>query len=463
MPARMFGTAGVRGVINTEITPELTLRIAAAFTSLMRRDDGRRPTIGVGHDTRYGADVLGRAAASGACAAGADSMFYHVIPTGAFCHNVRANGHAGGILITGSHMPPDRTGIAVILDSGAYAPFSFTDRVEAILRDFRWEALAVAPDRIGHPIEAFHAFESYVGYMVQQVDAPLLKRRGFRVLCDPANGAASLVAMELFQWLGCSVEMMNYDPAPVPARPSEPRAASTSEAQKRVAAGGFDAAFCLDVDADRCLMIDESGRPLSEDAVGAIFAREQLGRGDLCVVPINSSGLIEVACEQAGARLEYCPVGQPHTQEAILARGAKFSYEESGKYYFPDRHIWPDGLFSAIRMLHIMARSQKKLSELAAQFPRFHQVKNTVPVPNDRKERLMRRVKEAWGKELSDGRRADYDLDGLKRVYDDRSWLLIRLSGTEELVRVYTDAPTEERARELADQGAAFVRRLLKD
>jgi phosphomannomutase/phosphoglucomutase len=462
---RLFGTAGARGVINREVTPEFAMRIAAAYTRLMceRPAGPQRPTLAVGHDTRYGAAALARAAAAGICSAGADAMEYHVIPTGAFCFHVRASGAAGGILITGSHMPPDRTGVIPILPDGAYAPFDLTDRIENALARFQWEALAVAPQDMGHPIEAFHPFESYISYVVQLVDARKIRARRFRVLCDPANGAASLVAKELFEWLGCAVEMIHYDPAPVPDRPSEPRAHTVHRAAQLVREMGLEAGFCFDVDADRCLVVDETGTPVSEDTLGAIFAKAELRAGDACVVPINSSGLIERVCASIGARLEYCPVGQPQTVVAIRRLGAVYSYEESGKYYFARHQLWTDGLFTAARLLEIMAKTGRSVSELAAEFPRFAQVKHTIPVPNDRKAALMERVRAALQTELVEGRRADYDLDGFKRVYDDDAWLLIRPSGTEEIVRAYSDAPSEARARELAARGAELVRRLLEE
>jgi phosphomannomutase/phosphoglucomutase len=218
-----------------------------------------------------------------------------------------------------------------------------------------------------------------------------------------------------------------------------------------------DLGACFDVDADRSLFIDADGIPVSEDTMGAVFAKHELQKGDVCVVPINSSGLIEQVCRDAGARLEYCEVGQPPTLEAIKRLGATFSYEESGKYYFPRRFLWSDGLYTAGRLLEIMARTGRSLAELAAEFPRYHQVKRNVAVAEDRKDQALARAAQRLQKALTEGRARDVTVDGFKRVYEDHSWLLFRKSGTEALIRVYSDAPTKERAEELAAKGEALL------
>lgn len=459
MTARRFGTAGLRGLTNVEVTPELAFRVAAGFVHELSPE--ARGDFAVGHDTRYGAEMLARSAASAVAACGHTATFFGCIPTGALAINIKAHEHTGGVLITGSHMPPDRIGILLMLPDGACAPFDVTDPVEARLEDFDWTALAAPVEKIGDIVESFHHFETFVSEVVQQVDARLIKSKKYKVFVDPANGAGSLVAKELYQWLGCEVELINYDPAPVPGRPSEPRAHTLTEAIRGVKALGCDLGFGFDVDADRVVFIDENGDPISEDTTGAIFARAELKRGEICVVPVNSSGLIEIVCAQVGAKLEYCRIGQPLTIQALKEFGGVYSYEESGKYYFARRNMFCDGLLSAAKFLEQMARSGKKASELVAELPRFYQAKDGLKVPADQKAPLLERVRSAWETALVDGRVRDVTIDGLKRIYTDHAWLLIRPSGTEELVRVYSDAPSEARARELVTAGLKLVRACL--
>jgi len=459
---RLFGTAGARGVTNIEITPDLALRIATVYADWWAEKKGKTPELAVGHDTRWGAELLARTVASGFAAAGANVTFFGCVSTGVFSMNTSKTGLDGGILITGSHMPPDRIGIIPMLGDGAYCPVEITDDLEARLRDFATRRRKVTPDKIGRIEESFHPYELYVSEMVQMLDARLIKSKKYHVLCDPANGTASYVAKELFQWFGCEVEMIHYDPKAVPDRPSECRASTCRIAIDRTAELRCDLGMCTDVDADRVLMIDTAGIPLSEDLVGAIFARESLRRGDTCVVPINSSGLIEVVCADIGAKLEYCAVGQPEIVKAIKAHRAAYSYEESGKYFFALQQLWCDGLYSGAKMLEIMAHRGKSLAELAATFPKFHQVKRKVDVADDRKVGAVADCVKLLKTRLTDGRVRDVEVDGFKRMYDDHSWLLVRASGTEPIVRVYSDAPTKERAEQLATEGEALLREALR-
>ncbi len=455
----MFGTAGIRGVTNAGITPELAMRLARAYADWLHRHGRRSGSIAVGHDTRYGAEMLARAAACGFAAAGFHVPFYGCVPTGAFSLNVARTSQDGGLLVTGSHMPPDRIGLILLDREGAVCPFSTTDAVEAILAGD--EHREVAPPGIGRLEEAFHPFELYVSECMQAVDAALCRSRKYRIVVDPANGAACLVAKEYFQWLGCDVALLHFDPNPVPDRPSEPRATTVGAAIDAVRRGRGDLGVCFDVDADRVLFIDADGLPLSEDTAGAILAASLLRKDDVCVVPVNSSGLIEQVCGPLGARLEYCEVGQPHEVDAIRRHGARFCYEESGKYYFPPRFLWADGLYAAARMIELMARSGKTLAELAAPFPRYHQVKRNVAVDDARKDAALETAVQRLATRLVDGRARDLTVDGFKRIYQDHTGLLLRKSGTEPLIRVYSDAPTAPRAEELAREGERLLRECL--
>jgi phosphomannomutase/phosphoglucomutase len=459
MSQRLFGTAGIRGVTNTGITAELALRVARAYGDWIHRHARKHGSVGVGHDTRWGSEMLARAAASGFASAGLHVQFYGCVSTGVFSLNVARTNQDGGLLVTGSHLPPDRNGLLLLEGDGAIAPFSVTDQVEEVLQseDYR----EVAPRDIGRLEEAFHAYELYISECMQALDAPLCRSKKFRVLADPANGTASYIAMEFLQWLGCHAELINYDPAPVPGRPSEPRATTVTEAIEVLRREKCDLGACFDVDADRVLFIDADGIPLSEDTVGAVFAKRELKAGDVCVVPVNSSGLIEQVCRDVGARLEYCGVGQPPTLEAIKKLKAAYSYEESGKYYFPRRFLWPDGLYAAGKMIELMARTGRTVAELAAEFPRYHQVKRNVTIVDGTQDKALLRATQRLKLSLVEGRLRDVTVDGFKRVYEDNSWLLFRKSGTEPLIRVYSDAPSRERAEELASKGEALLKECL--
>lgn len=303
--------------------------------------------------------------------------------------------------------------------------------------------------------------------MTGSVDANLIKAKKYRVLLDPVNGPATLVFPGLLKDLGCEVFLVNDNLSPKFNRPSEPRAGNLAETAAKVREHQCDFGIATDVDADRVLFIDADGRALSEDLVGAIFASEVISGDKVCVTPVNSSGLIEEVVAGARGKLEYCRIGQPETIKAIKQSGACFSYEESGKYYFSGLAFWPDALLASLKLMEILARRGVRLSELAAEFKPFYQVKRLLrhdelfgpAVKGAGGDKFFRKIRELWDSELKEQAVKDVVIDGLKRIYHDQSWLLIRQSGTEPLVRVYADAPSRERAEELASQGAALVRK----
>ena len=458
MGDRLFGTAGVRGVTNADITPDLALRLARANGHWLRNRLKRAPRVAIGHDTRFGASMLARAAACGFASAGGHVQSYGTVPTGAFSLNVAKTEQDGGLLVTGSHLPPDRIGLILVDGEGAVRPFRQTDEIEVLLDA---DLPPVPPNEIGRLEEAFHPYELYVSECMKALDTPLCRSKKFKIVVDPANGAACEIAKEFFEWLGCRVEMLHFDPNPLPDRPSEPRAAHVGAAIELVRREQADLGACFDVDADRLLLIDASGTPLSEDSVGALFASRLLKPGQTCVAPVNSSGLIDLVCGRLDVRLEACEIGQPAEVEAIRAHKAAFAYEESGKYYFPSHGPWADALFSAGKMIEIMARENKPLAALAAELPRFHQVKRNVDVPDAAKTPAMLAVARRLQTELLDGRARDVVVDGFKRLYRDNAWLLFRKSGTEPLIRVYSDAPSAERAEALAAAGETLLRSCL--
>lgn len=456
MTKRLFGTAGIRGGTNVEVTPRLCLDIAQAFGTWIRRRRQSTGRVGVAHDTRFGARPFAQAAMAGISAAGHEVIDYGVLPSGPFSVNLVQSNSDGGVMITGSHMPYDRSGILLFVSDGSCASFEVTDQVERLHRE--GDLLRVRPEEIGAIHQGSSPGEVYVGEALRHVDRKAIAARRLRVLIDPANGAASTLAREVFERAGCEVVSINASFQPIPNRPSEPRAHTVEEARSISKVLKLDMGLCLDVDADRVLFVTSRGEALSEDTVGAIFAHAELQPNDMCVVPVNSSGLIEYVAQRAGARLEYCRIGQPETIQAVKQLKAVYSYEESGKYYFARNFLWADGIFSGLKMAEILAKERRSLPEIAESFPAFHQVKNAVPVPEERKDvvyrEAVRRLREEGGVEA--GVR-DVDIDGFKRLFKDHAWLLVRPSGTEPLIRVFSDATSVARAQELVKAGMAAV------
>ncbi|MBI4833805.1 MAG: phosphoglucomutase [Planctomycetes bacterium] len=458
---KLFGTAGIRGLTNLEITPTLALKISHVYADWL----GNKGTVAIGHDTRYGADMLARIISGGLLSGGINILDCGTIPTGGIAHYIVSNKLAGGVLITGSHMPYNTIGIIVMMADGAYIPEEVAHSLEERFARYEIRNARIMPEAIGEYKQADNPIGSYKEFLLGCVDRGLIKQKKYKVLVDPANGTASMILPDLLRELGCEVKAINDNMQPVPERSAEPRAINLKETAAKVTEYGCDIGIATDIDADRVLFIDEAGTVLSEDLVGAIFTRSVFaGCNDekLCVTPINSSGLAEHTCGAEGVKLEYCPIGQPATLKVIKNLRASFSYEESGKYYFARQALWPDGILASLKIIEIMAKANKKLSVLAGEFPRFYQVKHTIKCDNQRKDKVMKKVFDIWQREGIENKVKDITIDGLKRVYQDKSWMLIRASGTEPLIRVYADAISQERAEELVRIGEDIVKKAME-
>jgi phosphomannomutase/phosphoglucomutase len=454
--AGLFGTSGVRGFTNSEITPQLVMELARSFGTIL----GAGSRVAAGRDTRFGAQMLEAAAAAGLNSAGLDVEDCGVVPMAALASYITSERLAGGILITGSHMPPDRIGLILMNSEGAYAPYSTTDEVERIHHGKGWAN--VAYDKVGTQLQASKPMERYVGRVSRMVNRRSISLNRYKVLVDAGNGTAGAVLPRILRDLCCDVECLRCEPKPNPDRDCEPRAATLKDTAARAQDIGAQLTAATDLDADRVIFLDEHAQGIPEDVAGCIFARQVLSKkkGPV-VVPINSSTMIERVCKDAGVELHYCRVGQPATMEAIRKHGAVFSYEESGKYYFVRDEFWCDGILSVMKFLEVMAARKKKASELASEFPRMAQVKHKLPCPDKEKPSVYPAVRKILESHPFADTDRLIDMDGLKTIYKDQSWLLIRLSGTEPLIRVFAEAEKEETARELADYGLELVKSVL--
>jgi len=454
--AQLFGTSGVRGATNSEISPQLVLELSQSFGTLL----GAGTRVATGRDTRFGAQMLESAAAAGLNSAGVRVESCAVVPMAALASYIVNERLGGGVLITGSHMPPDRIGLILLNSEGAYAPCSVTDEVERMHAERKWARVHF--DKVGGSTAASKPLERYIGRVGKMVNRRAISLNRFRVLVDTGNGTAGAVLPRLLRDLCCEVVCLNTEPKPNPDRECEPRVGTLKATALRARELKVELSAATDLDADRVIFFDERAEGIPEDVAGAIFARHVLSkRKGPVVVPINSSTLIERVCKEAGVPLHYCRVGQPATMEAIRKLGAVFAYEESGKYYFVKDEFWCDGILATMKLLEVMALWKMKASELAGEFPRIYQFKHKLPCPDKEKPEVYPAVKELLASHEFEEVDRLVDLDGLKTIYKSGRWLLVRVSGTEPLVRIFAEAEKEDVARELADYGAGLVKSAL--
>lgn len=271
----------------------------------------------------------------------------------------------------------------------------------------------------------------YIQAILAAVDVALIRSKNFKILFDPANGSAVEVGKKLFGRLGDLI-MINDRLGQKPPRPSEPRRETLAETAKQVVKHGCDLGIATDIDADRVLFIDEIGAVLSEDLTAVILAE-----GKVAVTPVNSSGIFAAECAKKGIRVKECGVGPPEIIAAIKKHRADFAYEESGKYFFPPEFLWADGVLAGIKMLEAMASGGQKLSQMRLSYPEYFQVKLAADCP-------WEKMPKQW---IGQGEK--------KRFGD--SFMFIRASGTEPLIRIFADSPNQKLAEELAEKGKKIV------
>ncbi len=438
---QLFGTAGIRGVTNKDITPQLAVEIGLAYGSSF---SGK---IAVARDNRYGAKMIEDALVSGLLGAGAEVHLLGIIPLPIFARYV-ADFMDGGIIVTGSHTPPNIIGIVAVDELGRDMYWDKSKKIEEIYE--RKDYKLVPWDRIKEPIYD-DALENYMKFVEREARG----LDGYKILIDPANGAGAGIINRIFEDLGFAVRCINCDRRPVPNRPSEPRRENLAELAKL--SKNFDLAIGTDVDADRVLFAS-SGNVHSEDSIGALLASHYARKK--IVTPINSSKLIEKVANERGFEVIYCPVGPPEIAEHILQYNADFGYEETGKYMFPPSTLWGDSVLTTLKILRIMNSTGSTLDSLLQQFPRYYQIKEKFPVEREVKRKVVERIGDFLEKNAPMGVEKILRIDGVKLIYGD-SWLLIRASGTEDVIRVFSDAPSEERARELVNFGLRLVRDFL--
>lgn len=439
---RLFGTDGVRGRYGRDLTDELARALGRAATVVLRRHGEERIAFAIGRDPRVSGVPLERALAEGITSAGGDAYLLGVEPTPAVAYLTATVGRWSGVMISASHNPPEDNGIKFFDASGFKLSDALEDEIEAEIRSPQDD-----PAEGGRVLEIPPDTPDYVEHVVSTAATSL---EGMRVVVDCANGAASVVAPEALRRLGADVVAINDDPRGdninVGCGALHPEVVAAEVVARRA-----DAGVAHDGDADRALFADAGGNVVDGDQVLAACAIAMHGdgalRGGLVVATVMSNLGLRVAMREAGIELVETPVGDRYVLEAMEERGAALGGEQSGHVIFRDHATTGDGLITAARFLSLARREGVTVRQLASAMRRYPQMLLNVPV---RDKHGLEGAAAVWDAVAS----AEAALGEGGRV-------LVRTSGTEELVRVMVEAETEADARDHADRIADAVRAAL--
>jgi phosphoglucosamine mutase len=431
-----FGTDGVRGVANVELTSELVTALGRAAARVL---GGDQPFV-VGRDTRRSGPMLEAALVAGLCAEGADVLLVGVLPTPGVAHAARERG-APAAVISASHNSFGDNGVKLFAGGGRKIPESFEREVEQELRALAVTQPEPGPEGLGVGVSSEHrgALDDYVAMLVDALRGRELS--GLHVVLDCGNGAAFRAAPTALRALGATVDVVNASPDGVNINDG---CGSThpEQLQEAVLVARADAGLAFDGDADRVIAVDERGQVVDGDEILAIAAIDlhdrTLLRGDAVVATVMSNMGLRRALEPYGVTVVETPVGDRNVLDALEQRNLSLGGEQSGHVIYADHATTGDGTLTGIFLLDTMARRGRTLSELASVLTRVPQVLRNVSVEG---ADALARDAAFWSRV----RDVDDELGDEGRV-------LVRPSGTEPLVRVMVEATDAEAAGAAADR-----------
>ena len=442
---RLFGTDGVRGIANTELTVERAMEIGRAAATVLTDGCRRRPTFVIGCDTRVSSDMLASAMIAGLCSVGADVIGLGVIPTPAVAYLVGKYKADAGIMISASHNPAEFNGIKIFGGNGFKLPDMLEERIEDIILDRHYKHSTPTGDGVGRLTYAKDAAKDYIRHIKASVHHSL---DGLNIAIDCANGSASTTASTLFEELGAKVHIINNTPNGININDG---CGSThmEKLSEYVVANKLDCGVAFDGDADRCLCVDENGALIDGDMIMAMCALDLKNRGKLnnntVIGTVMTNFGFPKFCKENDIQFIATKVGDRYVLEEMLIGDYAFGGEQSGHVIFRDFATTGDGQLTATQLLCLLKCSKKKLSELASVMKRYPQTIVNIKISAEGKLAFY-----------TDSE-VNAKIDAVKEALGDTGRILVRPSGTEPLIRVMVEGSDEAEIERLANEVADVI------
>lgn len=446
---RLFGTFGVRRIANQELTPEFASKLAAAYGTLVKG------TIAVGGDPRTSTEMIKHSVIAGLLSSGCRVIDLGILPTPAVQFAVR-NYYDGGIMITASHNPPKYNGLKFVDSDGIGIPEEMEVKIEDMF--FNENPDRVSWNEIEEVFENSSIIDEYVENVFNRVDKDIITNANLKVIVDCGSGAACFTTPYLLRKLGCEVTTMNCQPDGFfPGRNPEPTAENLEELREVVKSTNADLGIAHDGDADRTICIDEEGDFVFGDKTFALVEKDMLienGGGTIVTTVATSAAIYDIA-EEYGGEVIATRVGDLLVARELKDRNGLFGGEENGGLIFPDFVYGRDAALSTAKIVEIIAKEGKPLSELIEELPKYCSAKLKVECPDNLKTDVMKKIVDAT---------CEYEVDtkdGVK-ILTDEGWVIIRPSGTEPIFRCFAEAKNEEEANKMAEWGISLVKENLE-
>lgn len=441
---RLFGTDGVRGIANTELTADLAYKLGRAGAFVLT-EGAHKPKILVGMDTRISGDMLESALVAGILSVGAEAVCVGIVPTPAIAYLTRKYNADAGVVISASHNPVEYNGIKFFNSQGYKLKDELEDKIQSIIENDFDGVPSPTGENLGRKVVEESALEDYIAFAKSTINVDL---KGLKVALDCANGASYKTSVETFRSLGAEVVVINNDPDGFNINKN---CGSThpEELMEYVVKKGCDLGLAFDGDADRCLAVDEKGNLIDGDFIMAICGNHLKEQGKLkdnmVVVTVMSNLGLDIAFRKEGISTIKTKVGDRYVLEEMVKDGYVLGGEQSGHVIFLDYNTTGDGLVTGLQLASVVKESGKKVSELASIMTQLPQVLANAKVPNDKKD-----IHEKDEEIATEIKLIEEKLHGCGRV-------LIRPSGTEPLVRVMLEGENQEELDTMAHSLAKLI------
>ncbi|HJX70142.1 MAG TPA: phosphoglucosamine mutase [Dehalococcoidia bacterium] len=442
----LFGTSGIRGVINKELTAETWLALGCSLGTTI--SVGSR--VGIATDTRVSGELIRSSLISGLLSTGVKVTDLGVLPTPALALLTREMGFDAGVMVTASHNPPEYNGLKFFGPGTLGYGDEEQSKIEEIyqsgsFRRVSWEDIGSLSVDDGR--------EKYLSLLIEK--APPVRSSSLRVVVDPGNGAACGLASRLFKRLGFDVLSINNEPSGFfPGRGAEPGEDTLHSTVEFLRKRKGDLAICFDGDADRVVFCDKEGF-LGYDPMTAFISRLILRRSQsqLVATTVETGNLLDLAVADLGARVIRGKVGDVNLAYLVRELGAPVGVEPIGVYILPQMGYYPESIFATLILLHGIERVEE-IREFFTRLPRLYYLKAKLPCSRSQKEAVMKKVASArsWKANTLDGVRFELE----------ESWMLIRPSGTEPVIRIIVEAPSQQRGEKLLKEGCQIVEEALR-
>ena len=447
--SRLFGTDGVRGVANDELTPLLAMQLGQAGAYVLTKENKHRPTIMVGCDTRISGDMLANALMAGICSVGATAGDVAERPTPAVAYLTRKYTVDAGVVISASHNPVEFNGIKFFDGEGYKLPDALEDEIETIIKSEMNGIKFPIGSNVGKIKYRTDAREEYINHSIRSVNVDL---SGLKIVVDCAEGASYYTSVEALRELGGNVVAIHNMPDGTNIN-ANCGSTHMEELKARVVYENADIGLAFDGDADRLMAVDENGKVVDGDQIMAIVGDHMKSKGELAdntiVATVMSNLGFFLMGEKNGIRIEQTKVGDRYVLERMKEIGASLGGEQSGHIIFLKENTTGDGLLSALHLLRVMVETEKKLSELASIMEVLPQALVNAPVPNHKKEKYMEYP------EIADA------IQKLTDKFAGEGRVLIRPSGTEPLVRVMIEGKDQKMIEKEAKSLAELIQNIM--